>query len=98
MDPNKRVTFAYDTLYPTQIRPLPPPHTYKAYASHRMEQVYNHSGKNAKIVLESNLCGNVHIFALMIVSSHYWSLFHANDRVFSRNEQQKVYIFFLKTV
>ena len=28
----------------------------------------------------------------MNVSSHYWSPFHANDCVFSRNEQQKVYI------
>ena len=26
----------------------------------------------------------------MNVSSHYWSPFHANDCVFSRNEQQKV--------
>ena len=38
-----------------------------------------------------NLCANVRIFALMNVSSHYWSPFHANDCVFSRNEQQKVY-------
>ena len=30
------------------------------------------------------------IFALMNVSSHYWSPFHAKDCVFSRNEQQKV--------
>ena len=35
-------------------------------------------------------CANVRIFALMNVSSHYWSPFHANDCVFSRNEQQKV--------
>ena len=28
----------------------------------------------------------------MNVSSHYWSPFHANDCVFSRNEQQKVYL------
>ena len=34
----------------------------------------------------------VRIFALMNVSSHYWSSFHANDCVFSRDEQQKVYI------
>ena len=46
--------------------------------------------KNAKIVIESDLCANVRIFALMNVSSHYWSPFHANDCVFSRNEQQKV--------
>ena len=26
----------------------------------------------------------------MDVSSHYWSPFHGNDCVFSRNEQQKV--------
>ena len=30
-------------------------------------------------------------FALMNVSLHYWSPFHANDCVFSRNEQQYVY-------
>ena len=41
--------------------------------------------------MESDLCANVRIFALMNVSSHYWSPFHANDFVFSRNEQQKVY-------
>ena len=29
----------------------------------------------------------------MNVSSRYWSLFYANDCVFSRNEQQKVYFF-----
>ena len=47
--------------------------------------------KKAKIVIESDLCPNVRIFALMNVSSHYWSSFHANDCVYSRNEQQKVY-------
>ena len=46
---------------------------------------------NAKIVIESDLCANVRIFALMNISSHYWSLFYANDCVFSRNEQKKVY-------
>ena len=46
--------------------------------------------KMQKIVIESDLCANVCIFALMNVSSHYWSPFHANDCVFSRNEQQKV--------
>ena len=47
--------------------------------------------QNAKIVIESDLCANVRIFALMNVSSDYWSPFHASDSVFSRNEQQKVY-------
>ena len=47
--------------------------------------------KNAKIVIESDLCANVRIFALMNVSSHYWSPFHSNDCVFSRIEQQEVY-------
>ena len=47
--------------------------------------------KNAKVVIESDLCANVRIFALMNVSSYYWSPFHANDCVFSRYEQQKVY-------
>ena len=46
--------------------------------------------KNAKIVIESDLCSNVCFFALMNVSSRYWSPFHANESVFSRNEQQKV--------
>ena len=36
-----------------------------------------------KIVFASDLCANVRIFALMNVSSHYWSPFHANDCVFS---------------
>ena len=31
------------------------------------------------------------IFTLMNVCLHYWSPFHANDCVFSLNEQQKVY-------
>ena len=46
--------------------------------------------KNAKMVIESDLCTNVPIFALMNVSSHYWSLFHINDCIFSCNEHQKV--------
>ena len=33
---------------------------------------------------------NVRFFALMNVSSRCWSLFHTNECVFSRNEQQKV--------
>ena len=41
-------------------------------------------------MIESDLCKKVRIFALMNVSSHYWSPFHANDCVYSRNEQQKV--------
>ena len=45
---------------------------------------------NAKLVIESDLCKKARIFALMNVSSHYWSPFHANDCVYSRNEQQKV--------
>ena len=49
----------------------------------------------AKIVIESDLCANVRIFVLMNVSSHYCSPFHANDCVFSRNEQQKVYYLFI---
>ena len=45
---------------------------------------------NANIVIESDLCANVLIFALMNVSLHYWSPFHESDGVFSRNEQLKV--------
>ena len=41
----------------------------------------------------TDLCAYVCIFALMNVSSHYWSPFHANDCVFSRNEQQKVCVY-----
>ena len=46
--------------------------------------------KNAKIVIESDLGANVRLSALMNVSSRCWSLFHTNECVFSRNEQQKV--------
>ena len=46
---------------------------------------------NANIVIESDVCGNVQfLFAIRNVSSHYWSLFDANDCVFFRSEQQKV--------
>ena len=47
---------------------------------------------NAKILIESHICGNVCFFALTTVSPHYWSPFQANDCVFSRYEQQKVYV------
>ena len=46
--------------------------------------------QNAKIVIESDLGANVRFFALMNVSSRCRSPFHANECVFSRNEQQKV--------
>ena len=42
------------------------------------------------MVIESDLFANVRIYALMNVSSHYWSPFHAINCVFSRNEQQEV--------
>ena len=48
--------------------------------------------KNAKIVIESELCANVRFLALMNASLRYWSSIHANECVFSRNEQQKVYL------
>ena len=35
---------------------------------------------------------NVRFFALMNISSHYWSPFHANECIFSLNEQQKVHL------
>ena len=38
------------------------------------------------------LLANVRFFALMNVSLRCWSPFHANECVFSRNEQQKVYL------
>ena len=46
--------------------------------------------KNAKIVIECELRANVRFLALMNASSRYWSSIHANECVFSRNEQQKV--------
>ena len=48
--------------------------------------------KNAKIVIECELHANVRFLALTIMnaSSCYWSSIHANECVFSRNEQQKV--------
>ena len=50
--------------------------------------------QNAKIVIESDLCANVRFFALINVSSRCWSTILANECVFSRNEQQKVYMFY----
>ena len=47
--------------------------------------------KNAKIVIESEFRANVRFLALMNASSRYWSSIHANECVFSRSEQQKVY-------
>ena len=47
--------------------------------------------KSAKIVIESELHANVRFLALMNASSRYWSSIDANECVFSRNEQQKVY-------
>ena len=46
--------------------------------------------ENAKIVIESELRANVRFLALLNAPSHYWSSIHANKRVFSRNEEQKV--------
>ena len=52
--------------------------------------------KNAKIVIECELHANVRFLALMNASSRYWSSIHTNECVFSRNEQQKVYLFLTK--
>ena len=49
--------------------------------------------ENAKIVIESDLCANVCIFALMNVFSQNWSPFHANECVFSRKMNSKRCIF-----
>ena len=43
-----------------------------------------------KLMVESELCANARFLVLMNVSSLYWSPFHANEGVFSCNEQQKV--------
>ena len=48
--------------------------------------------KNAKIVIESELRANLRFLELMNASSRYWSSVHANECVFSRNEEQKVYL------
>jgi len=45
---------------------------------------------SAGIVVECELHANVRFLALMNASSRYWSSIHANECVFSRNEQQKV--------
>ena len=45
--------------------------------------------KNAKSVIESELRAIVRFLSLMNLSSRYWSSLHANECVFSRNEQQK---------
>ena len=60
-------------------------------AYERMKMLLN-VNKNAKIVIESDLRANVRFLALMNASSRYWSSIHANECVFSRNEQQKVYV------
>ena len=52
----------------------------------------------AKIVIESELRVNVRLLALKNVSLRYWSPFHENECVFSRNEQQKVYFYHLFTI
>ena len=52
----------------------------------------NHS--NSRIVdkkMRPELRTNVRFLALINVSSRYWLPFHANECVFSRNEQRKVY-------
>ena len=59
--------------------------------AYECQKVLLNVDENAKIVIESDLCANVRIFALMNVSPHYWPPFRANDCVFSRNEQHKVY-------
>ena len=46
--------------------------------------------ENGKIVIEPDLCANVRFLALMNAPSRYWSSIHANEYVFSCNEQQKV--------
>ena len=49
----------------------------------------NNVNENVKIGIESYMF-NVRFLALMNASSHYWSSIHANECVFSGNEQQKV--------
>ena len=51
--------------------------------------------KNAKIIIESELRVNVRFLALMNASLRYWSSIHANECMFSRNGQQKVYYLIL---
>ena len=56
-------------------------------AYEHMKMILN-VNKNAKIVIESELCANVRFLALMNASLRYWSSIHANECMFSRNEQQ----------
>jgi len=51
--------------------------------------------KNTKIIIESELRANVRFLALMNASLRYWSPIHANECMFSCNEQQKVYYLIL---
>ena len=46
--------------------------------------------KNAKNFIESELRANVRFLELKNASSRDWSWIHANECVFSRNEEQKV--------
>ena len=48
--------------------------------------------KNARILIECELHANVRFLAIMNASSRYWSSIHTNESVFSRNEQQEVYL------
>ena len=80
MDLDKSVVFAYDGV-PAHLQlyiwPFPP-HTYTAYAS------------PLDIVEKDLIClkATPNVSKDVInVSSYYWSPFHANDCIFSRNEQ-----------
>ena len=61
-------------------------------AYEHMKMLLNVNKNAAKIVIESELGANVCFLAPMNASSLYWSSIHANECVFYRNEQQKVYM------
>jgi len=58
-------------------------------ACERMGMLLN-VNRNAGIVVECGLRAGVRFLALMSASLRCWSSVHADECVFSRNEQQKV--------
>ena len=57
-----------------------------------MKMLLNVNKKMQKSLLTVSYMPNVRFLALMNASSRYWSSIHTNECVFSRNEQQKVYL------
>ena len=60
--------------------------------------MYLKADQNAKIVIESDLRVSDRLLSQMNVTSRNCCLFLANECVFPRNEQQKVYLHFLSII